>query len=223
MKTKNKVWIVLLLVSFFGFSQTIESINRPLLDSLVEVAPFSEDLAAVRKGNQWGFIDKTGKLVIDFRNDIVWEQHSGRNQDVGATVHYPRFQDGLCIIQELKEDGIPFYGFMDRTGKIAIKPEFLNVTEFHEGRAVGIYCKKTFVGKNKFQLNIYDYSFTEVILNTQGEMIWPIGDRENILMTRKRYKTPEIRTKLLSKEVIVVKNDKGYWELRKIDSTINKE
>lgn len=32
-----------------------------------DVKPYSENLAAVRMGDNWGFIDKSGQLVIDFR------------------------------------------------------------------------------------------------------------------------------------------------------------
>lgn len=217
MKHLVVVFAVLLTVPFFSISQTMESINKSLIDGLDEVAPFSEGLAAVRKGNKWGFIDRTGKLVIDFRDDIVW--NPGANTSIRGVegLKYPKFKEGLCIIKELKEEDIPYYGFINTMGKVVIEPNYLNVTEFEGSWALGIFCRKDFRGKNKFQLNIYDYTFTEVLLNRQGEIMWPISERQNILMSKRRYQTPDIRVKILSDDLLSVKNADGRWEVRKID------
>jgi hypothetical protein len=217
MKDIILVFALLITAPYLGISQTVESMNKPTIDGLDWVAPFSEGLAAVRKGNQWGFIDKTGKLVIDFRGDIVWNANADTTKPGVEGVEYPKFKEGLCIIQEMKEEDIPYYGFMDTSGKVVIEPDYLNVTEFDDGKAIGIYGRKDFRGKNKFQLNIYDYTFTEVLLNTKGEMLWPIAERQNILMSKKRYQTPEIRAEALSDNLLRVKNEEGKWEVRKID------
>ena len=66
-----QLFAVLIALPFFGFSQTLDDLNKPIIGNLDEVAPFSEGLAAVRKGDQWGFIDKEGGMVIDFRNDVM--------------------------------------------------------------------------------------------------------------------------------------------------------
>ncbi|MGB5820736.1 MAG: WG repeat-containing protein [Saonia sp.] len=217
MKRLCVVFAVLLLLPYPGISQTMKEINKPTISALDEVAPFSEGLAAVRKGNQWGFIDKTGKLVIDFRNDVVWNKNADTTRTDVKGIRYPQFKNGLCPIQETKEDGILQYGFMAANGQIVIKPEYLNITEFEDGKAVGIYCKTTFRGKNNFQLNIYDYSFTEVVVNTGGEILWPIGDREGILMTKRRYEIPELRAILISKNLLAVRGKDSHWQIRKIN------
>lgn len=211
------VFAVFMIVPLAGMSQTLKEINKPIIEGLDQAAPFSEGLAAVRKGTQWGFIDKTGKLVIDFRNDLVWNKEAIANQKDIKGIHYPYFKEGRCIIQELKEEDIPYYGFIDTNGGVIIEPNYLNVTQFDDGRAIGIYCKKTFRGKNNFQLNIYDYSFTEVVLNTKGEIIWPIAERENIQMSKKRYQTPEIRAKLISEDLLSVKNKNNNWVISKLE------
>ena len=54
----------LLVLPFILFAQELTGID--------EIAPFSEGLAAIRKGNEWGFINKEGQLVIEFRDDLVW-------------------------------------------------------------------------------------------------------------------------------------------------------
>lgn len=54
----KRIYIALLLRLMFpvlGTSQTLESINKVILEGLDEVTPFNEGLAAVRKGNQWVF------------------------------------------------------------------------------------------------------------------------------------------------------------------------
>lgn len=211
------IFAVFMTLPFCGISQNLKEINKPTIEGLDEVAPFSEGLAAVRKGNQWGFIDESGKLVIDFRDDLVWSKDATAHQTDISGISYPKFKEGRCIIQELKEEDIPYYGFIDTTGEIVIAPDFLNLTDFTEGRAIGIYCKKTFRGKNNFQLNIYDYSFTEVLLNTVGEIVWPIAERQNIQMSNRRYGTPEIRAILLSEDLLSVKREDGLWEVRKIN------
>ncbi len=210
-------FVVLLTLPLLGNSQTLNDINKPTIQGLDEVAPFHGGLAAVRKGEQWGFIDKTGKLVIDFRDDLVWNKGADTTRQDVMGVSYPRFKDGRCLVKVLKEEDIPHYGFIDTEGKIVIAPEYLNVTEFDQGRAVGIYVKKTLRGKNNFQLNIYDYSFMEVVLNTTGEIEWPLAERDNILMSKRRYGLPELKAKLLADNLISIKSKKGNWKIHKLE------
>ena len=209
--------LAVLVFPLSGISQTLETINKPTIKDLDAVAPFSEGLAAVRKGNEWGFIDKTGQLVIDFRSDLVWNKNVGMDRNDVEGIAYPQFKNGLCMVLEVKDEGIPYYGFMDTKGEIVIKPEYLNLTEFENDMAVGVFCRRTFRGKNNFQLNIYDYTFTEVVLNTKGEIIWPITEREGISMNKKRFEMPELRAMLISPELLSVKTDTNGWEIRTIN------
>lgn len=216
MKRISIALVALLLVPFFCTSQTLKEINKAIIEGLDQVTPFSEGLAAVRKGNQWGFIDASGKLVIDFRSDLVWSKDVDKTRKDVKGIAYPRFKDGRCLVKAFKDEEIAHYGFIDKEGKIVIEPEYLNVTEFDEGQALGVYVKKTLRGKNNFQLNIYDYSFMEVVLNTAGEIEWPLAERDNILMSKRRYELPELKAKLLSKNLISIKNKKGHWEIYKL-------
>ncbi len=198
-------------------AQSIQEINRPTLGDLDEVTRFHEGLAAVRMGSEWGFIDEEGLLAIKFRDDLVWQRNPNPEALGVNSIPYPRFSDGLCPVMVSGDDGIPLYGFINTQGQIVIEPEFLNVSEFQNGRAVGIYYKKTFRGKNNFQLNIYDHTFTEVVLNQAGEMIWPLEERQNILMDARRYQTPEIQARIFENGLIAVKTDRARWEIRKLD------
>ena len=207
---KNFLFIFFLILSPLLIAQD--------LDALDEIAPFSEGLAAVRMGEKWGFIDKDGKLVIDFRDDLVWNIEADPNASDVRGVAYPMFKNGRCMIQAmLEEEGIAVYGFINTKGEIVIAPEYLNVTEFNENYAVGILMTKTFRGKNRFQLNIYQYKFSEVILDTTGDIMLLVTQRKNILMDARRYEMPWLTAKYLSKSLMAVRTDQNTWELRKIN------
>ena len=182
-----------------------------------EVAPFSEGLAAVRVGNQWGFINEDAKLVIDFRDDLVWNKEADTSIPGVLGIRYPEFKNGRCMVQALKEDNIPYYGFMDQSAEIVIPTDYLNITQFDYENAIGIYVRETFQGKNEIQLNIIDYIFTEVVLNTSGEIIWPICEREHILTAKRRYETPKLRAKLIAKDLLVFKTKDNKWETKKLN------
>lgn len=194
----------------FGYPQFTEEID--------EIAPFSEGLAAVRMGVKWGFINTDGQLVIDFRDDLVWNKVADDDAGDVASIPHPRFKNGRCMIQEvLEEEGIALYGFIDTKGETVISPEYLNVTEFEDNYAMGILMTKTFRGKNRFQLNIYDYKFSEVILDTAGDIMLLVNKRQNILMDKRRYERPKLMVRYLSKTVMAVRTEKNTWELRKIN------
>ena len=214
MKRIGKI-ALFIFIPFLGMSQSLEELNKPTISALDEVSPFYEGFAAVRKGNQWGFIDESGKLVIDIRNDLVSNNNVDTSKDGISAIGHPQFKEGLCLIKELTEEGIPRYGFMDTTGKIVIKPEFLNATQFESGYAVAIYERSSLRGKNEFQLQIYDYDFTEVILNKAGEMIWPVQERQNIIMSKNKYQLPELHTKILAQDLLAVKGRDNLWKIVK--------
>ncbi|MBC2839556.1 WG repeat-containing protein [Robiginitalea sp. SC105] len=217
MKKFAIILILLVALPAWASAQTIKEINKPAIEGLDEVTPFHEGYAAVRKGDQWGFINTEGDLVIPFRDDLVWQREPDPEAKGIRSIAYPRFNNGRCPFRSAGEDDIPVYGFIDPQGRIAVQPEFLNVTEYTQGYAIGIYHKKTFRGKNNFQLNIYDYSFTEVILNPDGEMVWPLGERQNILMEPRRYKIPDIHARMLTESLIAVETTPSRWEIRRID------
>lgn len=70
-----------------------------------EAKIFSEDLAAVKIQEKWGFIDRNGKLVI---------------QPIYDEAYF--FNEGLCAVEINGK-----YGFIDKSGKIVINPKFSDV------------------------------------------------------------------------------------------------
>lgn len=79
----------------------------------IPIQSFSEGLAAVRKGEHWGFIDKSGKEMIRFQYD---------------NARY--FAEGLAPVQKNEK-----WGFIDKTGKQIIGFQFDDAYYFSEGLA----------------------------------------------------------------------------------------
>ncbi len=68
----------------------------------VKADSFSQGLAAVYQSGKWGYIDKSGAMIIE-----------------------PQFESALCFSQELarvKKDGL--WGFINQKGSVVIKPQF---------------------------------------------------------------------------------------------------
>lgn len=87
------------------------SVIQPQFD---RAGKFSGDLAPVKMGNKWGFIDYTGTFVIPLQFE---DAHS--------------FSEGLAAV---KVGGK--WGYVDKTGKIAIRLRFNDADSFSEDLAV---------------------------------------------------------------------------------------
>ncbi len=207
MKNKISLFVILLLIPLYTMAQVMKGIEV--------IAPFSEGLAAIKKGEQWGFINTKGDLVIDFRNDLVWDGTADPSTFGIMGVKYPSFNQGRCLVKKI-EEGIPYYGFIDTSGKLVIDYQFLNVAQYDSGHITGIIFEKVLKGENEFKLKIYDYKFHEVLMDTSGKIIEYLAKPTNIQMTSKRYKTPWLRTKLLNDNLIAVRNEDNSLEIRKI-------
>lgn len=83
------------------------------------VYPFSEGLAGFYENANYGFIDKTGKVVI-------------KPQFGSGTSH--TFSEGLCKVFVRTDKGSEL-AYIDKTGKVVIKPNFDNGGDFHNGLA----------------------------------------------------------------------------------------
>ncbi|MGW9685772.1 WG repeat-containing protein [Flagellimonas sp. 2504JD1-5] len=185
------------------------------LEGLNQITEYKEGLAAVRKGNQWGFINKKGELAIDFRNDLVWNKDAKPANQGLLGIRYPSFENGMCPVQQL-EDGIPIYGFINTHGKLVVDYQFLNVSSFKDGYATGVYFDKVLRGTNEFKLKIYDFKFHDVLIDSKGKIVEFFDRRYNIQMTKKRYKMPALRVKYLSKDMVAIFVEGKGWEIRKV-------
>jgi hypothetical protein len=84
-----------------------------------QVRLFSEDLAAFSKVDStrtiWGFVDKSGKQIINPQFDAVGN-----------------FKDGKCSVKN--KDGK--WGYIDKSGKIIINYQFDDAYNFEDGKAI---------------------------------------------------------------------------------------
>lgn len=210
MKKRIFLWVLTVLMAL--------PISAQVLQDIDEIAPFSEGLAAVRKGQQWAFIDEEGKVVIDFRDDLYWNQNVDKTKSDVLGIHYPKFNQGLCVIKQTIEDGVPVFGFIDKTGAVVIEPQFLNVFPFKDGFTTAVLFDKTFKGENEFKLKIFEYKFFDVRLNTAGEITDYFEKRDHIQMTIKRYKMPEIGAKIISDNLVATQKSGKGWSIDRLQT-----
>ncbi len=210
------LFAVLIALPFFGVAQTNNQINTSKIEKLDQIALFSEGLAAVRQGSQWGFINEEGILVIDFRDDIYWNQNPDTSKSDVSGIGDPMFNEGRCLITKKVEDGVSLYGFIDTKGNVVIEPQFLNVYPFKDGYTTGVLFEKTLKGENEFKLKIYDFKFFDVLLKVSGNIDEYFERRYNIQMTKKRYKMPWIGVKRLADGLVAVHVKDQGWEIRKL-------
>ena len=91
------------------------------LEEFDQVGNFSEGLAIVKKDKKVGYINQTGKLVIDLL-------YFGA---VDPTETTRDFSEGLAVIS----DSSGKYGFINHSGTICIAPKFESASRFCEGLA----------------------------------------------------------------------------------------
>ena len=116
---------------------------------------FNEGLALVSIGDKYGYIDKSGKYVInpsfikatDFSEDVAFVVKENTEpiaiNKKGETLFSLKqaeivetFSEGLAafaILDKTSTDEDYLYGFVDKTGKEFIKPQFKQVGEFSDG------------------------------------------------------------------------------------------
>ncbi|WP_300440182.1 WG repeat-containing protein [Christiangramia sp.] len=199
----KKIVIVILLIPFIGFAQNIDNVDY--------ISPFHNDIAAVKKGDKWGFIDKEGTLVINYRNDLVPTKT--------GDLSYPVFSGERSLIV-YKKNGIPYFGYIDKSGKTVIEPQFLNATNFKENAAIVLKLVKENLGRNDVLMkNVVNYHYFEVIINTDGKIgQYLTEDPIHITLSKEYLKdTPAITSKFISDNLIAIRNNNKGWRIRKIN------
>ena len=106
--------LTLWAVGVFSLGQCTANAQSVIIRPQFEDAgPFHEGLAPVQVGKLWGFIDKTGKLVVAPRYDRVLSGSGGRFA--------------------IRENGL--WGFIKTNGQIAVRPKYVDVKPFSDGVA----------------------------------------------------------------------------------------
>ncbi|TBN04334.1 WG repeat-containing protein [Hyunsoonleella flava] len=200
----KKVLIILLLLPTIALTQTKEEFDF--------VAPIHENVVAVKKGNTWGFIDADGHIIIDFRNDLVLSKTNHGN--------YPMFMDNRCLIS-VKKEGILYFGYIDKTGKTVIEPEFLNAQNFSNNQALALAVIKEELGRNEILgKNVIAHRCFEVIIDENGDIKSYLNPKGvNVVLDKKSLKKPpKITSKIISKNLYAVLNENKKWIIIKIDN-----
>lgn len=129
-----------------AFIDTKGNVVTPFFDN---AEGFSEGLAAVEINYRWGFIDKTGNLVIAPQFDFISREFSQGiafvhcdNDKIGAIDKTGKmitecvfdeawgFTKGLSAVQYQGK-----FGFINKTGNFEIKPQFDRAEPFYNGLA----------------------------------------------------------------------------------------
>lgn len=95
-------------------AQTVSEKN-PAKISFNQLTDFNEGMAAVLKGNVWGFIDENGNVVIE---PAYW------------AVDYPKFMNGLASVIQPDENRLR--GYIDKTGKVVIPFQYYTAMPFYD-------------------------------------------------------------------------------------------
>lgn len=195
--------IILLIIPVFVFSQTTEELDF--------IAPFNDGVAAVKKGNTWGFIDNKGNITIPFREDLVLTEINGSE--------YPVFKNNHCIISE-KKDGISYYGYIDMSGKTVIKPKFLNALNFDNDQALVLALIKQEVGKNDvLEKQVVFYKYFEVIVDANGSIKHYLNPKGIPIILDKKYLSspPIITSKFISNSLVSTLNENKKRVIKSIN------
>jgi hypothetical protein len=109
---------------------------------------FSEGYSAVEIDQKWGMIDEKGRMVIEPAYDYLGSMHEGLiyyrvNEKTGFINIFGKiifehdlpwvgdFSEGLCVFRNSEDK----YGFIDKTGSIALKPVYTLAMAFKNGHA----------------------------------------------------------------------------------------
>jgi hypothetical protein len=185
------ILVICFIIHSFVYAQIITDID--------DFSPFYEDLSAIKKGDQWAFINNKGIKVIDFRDDLV----SSKTKEV--SIGYPIFEDGRCLIRKLNS-GTYYYGYIDKNGKQIIAPQYLNATNFKNGYAIVITLEKEVIGFNEsLGKDVVSYTLKEYIIDTSGKTVKILDNARNYVKSKYKYKNiPSFYSKFVGNHLIAV-------------------
>ncbi len=205
MKKVVILFVILFLTPVLVDAQTIGNVDF--------ISPFNDGLSAIKKDNQWAFINQEGAIVLNFRNDLVSTKFNDGN--------YPIFVNNRCLI--LKEiNGISYFGYIDSSGKTIIDPQFLNAQNFQNNEAIVLKLTEEIIGKNDvLGKNIVQYKYYEVTIDPNGNInqyLTPKGF--NTILDKKYLKTPpEITSKRISDNLYAIYGENKDWTIIKTINT----
>ncbi|MFZ2285200.1 MAG: WG repeat-containing protein [Lutibacter sp.] len=201
--------LFLLILCFGIYSAAFAQI----LSGIDEVYPLQGEFAAIKKGDQWAFITKDGKIAIDFRNDLVLTNKVNASNQ---TTSYPIFYEGRCLIKKLIANTY-YFGFINEKGVEVIKPQFLNATNFSNGYAIVVLASKDSIGFNQvLRKPIMSNYMEEYVIDTSGELVkYLYNPRKNVSANQKKG-IPAIESKFIAPNLVATKTKTKKWEIHQL-------
>jgi hypothetical protein len=170
---------------------------------------FSDGMAIILRGREFGFINKKGQIQIEpqflsvynFKKGVTPAQScDGENKwgiidKSGKWIVAPKFE----FVSQFSDDGLAsvkegnYFGFIDMTGKFIIEPQFEYVEEFHEGFCV---CKRNgllgYIDKSgTFKINPqyteagrFSFGYAKVRLDNNN---WGLIDKYGTFVIQPKY------------------------------------
>lgn len=196
--------LIFFLLSFFIYT----TVNSQLIQNLDQVGDYNEGLSAIKKGEQWAFMDEDANIIIDFRNDLA----SFKDED-DQTVS-PMFHNGRALIMKTV-DNVKVYGYIDTSGKEVINCEFVNATSFSNGYAIVMIYYKEVVGKNKLLgKDVVSYLTEEFVIDINGKAMTPsLNKRIFAPQKMKSGEQPELSIKFIGERIIAVETENKKWDV----------
>ncbi len=199
--------ILSLALMWQGFSQVISDLDW--------VSPMHEGMAAVKKGNMWGFIDKDGSMKIEPREDLAPSKTSLSGVSEDSEMKYPIFVEGRCLIEQTFE-GIRYFGFIDKQGKTVVEPGYINATNFRNGFAIVTQYSKQVLGKNNILgKDVVNYLAEELIIDNQGKVVTSLMNSRTFVPNKLKDSPPEMHAYFIGERLVAVKGDDGQWSIYK--------
>lgn len=202
---------ILVLISFVflmnGYGQVLSDLDM--------VSPFHDGLASVKKDGKWGFIDESGDLVVDFRDDILPSPASSGLAASSELMEYPVFYEDRCLIHNVV-DGIEYFGFIDRSGKVAVEPKYVNATNFKNGFAMVTQYTRQVIGKNELLgKDVVVYHIEELVIDKSGKVAISLMNPRNYVPKKIKGDPPEMEASFLGDRMVAVKGEDGKWSIYK--------
>lgn len=185
------------------------------LKDLSYVGALHEGYAPVKKNNQWGFINSSGELIIDFRSDLIENEKVVTSGDLGvATQKRPVMQEKRAIIKNNIE-GVNYYGFINEKGEEVIAPEFLNVSLFNDGKALALKLEGEQLGKNEvLGKRMISYKYDVVVIDPDGEVLQYLAGPFPVTVSKRNLRdAPPIAARTLGENLISVRGPDKLWQV----------
>lgn len=206
MKTQLSI-LIAIFITTYSLSQEVENVDY--------ISPFHENMAAIRSGNSWGFVDVKGDFAVSLRSDLIIPSQSS------VELPYPYFSEGRALIMEEREN-IVYYGYINKKGNTIIPTKYIRATPFNAyGKALALELFKQNLGENDIlDKHMVRYVYNQVVLDTTGNAVYYLKEPHHILPTKDQLShSLKITSYFVAPTLVAVENESGTWDI--VDITKN--